>query len=47
MLLTKLYIPHAGINVVHRTALFEKLNSGLGRKLILVSAPAGYEKQPC
>lgn len=44
MLLTKLHIPHAGINVVHRTALFEKLNSGLERKLILVSAPAGYGK---
>jgi len=44
MLLTKLHIPPAGQNTVHRTALFEKLDSGLGRKLILVSAPAGYGK---
>ena len=44
MLLTKLHIPHAGNNVVHRSGLFEKLNSGLSRKLILVSAPAGYGK---
>lgn len=44
MLLTKLHIPPAGINIVHRAALFEKLNPGLGRKLILVSAPAGYGK---
>ncbi|MBW6499944.1 MAG: LuxR C-terminal-related transcriptional regulator [Bacteroidales bacterium] len=44
MLLTKLHIPPAGVNVVHRSGLFEKLNSGLGRKLILVSAPAGYGK---
>lgn len=44
MLLTKLHIPPAGVNVVHRSDLFEKLNTGLGRKLILVSAPAGYGK---
>ncbi len=44
MLLTKLHIPPAGNNVVHRSDLFEKLNSGLSRKLILVSAPAGYGK---
>ena len=44
MLLTKLHIPLAGNNIVHRTELFEKLNSGLSRKLILVSAPAGYGK---
>ena len=44
MLLTKLHIPPAGNNVVHRSGLFEKLNSGLSRKLILVSAPAGYGK---
>jgi len=44
MLLTKLHIPSAGQNIVHRTALFEKLDSGLHRKLILVSAPAGYGK---
>lgn len=44
MLLTKLHIPSTGQNIVHRTALFEKLDSGLQRKLILVSAPAGYGK---
>jgi LuxR family maltose regulon positive regulatory protein len=44
MLFTKLHIPPAGNNVVHRSGLFEKLNSGLSRKLILVSAPAGYGK---
>lgn len=44
MLLTKLHIPPAGNNIVHRAALFEKLNSGLSRKLIFVSAPAGYGK---
>jgi LuxR family maltose regulon positive regulatory protein len=44
MLLTKLHIPPAGNNIVHRTELFEKLNKGLSRKLILVSAPAGFGK---
>ncbi len=44
MLLTKLHIPPAGNNIVHRSELFEKLNSGLSRKLILVSAPAGFGK---
>jgi len=44
MLFTKLHIPPAGNNVVHRSELFDKLNSGLSRKLILVSAPAGYGK---
>ena len=44
MLLTKLHIPTAGQNIVHRPELFEKLNTGLSRKLILVSAPAGFGK---
>ncbi len=44
MLLTKLHIPPAGNNIVHRSGLFEKLNTGLSRKLILVSAPAGFGK---
>lgn len=44
MLLTKLHIPLAGSNVVHRTELFQKLSSGIKVKLILVSAPAGYGK---
>ncbi len=44
MLLTKLHIPPVGNNVVHRSDLVEKLNTGLSRKLMLVSAPAGYGK---
>jgi LuxR family transcriptional regulator, maltose regulon positive regulatory protein len=44
MLLTKLHIPSAGNNIVHRSGLFENLNTGLSRKLILVSAPAGFGK---
>jgi len=44
MLLTKLHIPSAGNNIVHRSELFDKLNAGLSRKLILVSAPAGFGK---
>ena len=44
MLLTKLHIPPAGNNIVHRSELFEKLNTGLSRKLILISAPAGFGK---
>jgi LuxR family transcriptional regulator, maltose regulon positive regulatory protein len=44
MLLTKLHIPPAGNNIVHRSVLHEKLNTGLNRKLILVSAPAGFGK---
>lgn len=44
MLLTKLHIPEAGNNLVHRPALFEKFNQGLERKLILVSASAGFGK---
>jgi LuxR family transcriptional regulator, maltose regulon positive regulatory protein len=44
MLLTKLHIPPAGSNIVHRSALFEKQDTRLSRKLILVSTPAGYGK---
>ena len=44
MLLTKLYIPLSGSNIVHRSGLNEKLNQGLSRKLILISAPAGFGK---
>jgi LuxR family maltose regulon positive regulatory protein len=44
VLLTKLHIPPAGDNIVHRTELFEKLNLGLCRKLIVISAPAGFGK---
>ncbi|KAA3623230.1 MAG: hypothetical protein DWQ02_24830, partial [Bacteroidetes bacterium] len=44
MLLTKLHIPTLADNLVYRRQLFDKLNEGLSRKLILVSAPAGYGK---
>lgn len=44
MLLTKLHIPSPSQNIVHRPELYEKLNIGLSRKLILVSAPAGFGK---
>jgi len=44
MLLTKLHIPHVGNNIVHRSEFYEKLNTGLRRKLILISAPAGFGK---
>jgi len=44
MLLTKLLIPPVGNNIVHRSELFEKLNLGLSRKLVLISAPAGFGK---
>jgi LuxR family maltose regulon positive regulatory protein len=44
MLLTKIHIPPPGNNIVQRSVLCEKLDSGLSRKLILVSAPAGYGK---
>jgi LuxR family maltose regulon positive regulatory protein len=44
MLLTKLHIPSTGNNIVHRSELNENLNIGLSRKLILISAPAGFGK---
>jgi LuxR family transcriptional regulator, maltose regulon positive regulatory protein len=44
MLLTKLHIPAPGNNLVHRAALIDKLNEGFNRKLILISAPAGFGK---
>ncbi len=44
MLLTKLHIPSSGRNLIHRSGLFDKLNEGLNRKLILISAPAGFGK---
>lgn len=44
MLLTKIHIPSAGNNIVHRPELYEQLKSGLSRKLILISAPAGFGK---
>jgi len=44
MLLTKLHIPSTSEDIVHRAGLFERLNDGLNRKLILISAPAGFGK---
>ncbi len=46
LLKTKLYVPSPRPNLVARPRLIERLNDGLrlGRKLTLVSAPAGYGK---
>jgi LuxR family maltose regulon positive regulatory protein len=42
ILATKLYIPRPRPHVVIRPRLIERLNEGLHRKLILISAPAGF-----
>jgi LuxR family transcriptional regulator, maltose regulon positive regulatory protein len=46
LLTTKLYIPPSRPNLVPRPRLIEQLNAGLhlGRKLTLISAPAGFGK---
>ncbi|MCP4543341.1 MAG: AAA family ATPase [Chloroflexi bacterium] len=44
LLKTKLYIPPVRPELVSRPRLVERLNAGLGRKLTLVSAPAGFGK---
>jgi LuxR family transcriptional regulator, maltose regulon positive regulatory protein len=44
ILATKLSIPPLRPNVVLRPRLLERLNEGLHRKLILISAPAGFGK---
>ena len=44
ILATKLYIPPPRPNVVLRPRLIERLNEGLRRKLILISAAAGFGK---
>ena len=46
ILATKLYIPPPRPKIVPRPALIENLNAGLsaGRKLTLISAPAGFGK---
>jgi LuxR family maltose regulon positive regulatory protein len=44
LLTTKLYAPPPRPNLVPRSHLIERLNEGLGRKLTLVSAPAGFGK---
>jgi len=44
ILTTKLYIPPVGSQVVSRPRLIDRLTEGLTRKLILISAPAGFGK---
>ena len=44
ILATKLYVPPARSKIVLRRRLFERLNTGLHHKLILISAPAGFGK---
>lgn len=44
ILTTKLHIPNSSSNVIQRARLFETLDNGLGNKLILVSASAGFGK---
>lgn len=44
LLLSKLYIPSRRQNIVSRPRLIEYLNDGLHRKLILISASAGFGK---
>ncbi|RPI86846.1 MAG: hypothetical protein EHM41_07090 [Chloroflexi bacterium] len=44
LLRTKLFIPPLRPNRVNRPGLIKRLNSGLDKSLILVSAPAGYGK---
>src|SRR5512143_333880 len=44
LLSIKLNIPPLHATLVSRSRLIDKLNAGLGYKLILVSAPAGYGK---
>ena len=44
ILATKLYIPPLRPEVVNRPRLLERLNEGLQRKLVLISAAAGFGK---
>ncbi len=44
LLTTKLYIPPTRPELVPRPRLIERLNAELGRKLTLISAPAGFGK---
>jgi LuxR family maltose regulon positive regulatory protein len=44
LLLTKLFIPPPRPQIVLRPRLIERLNEGLQRKVILISAPAGFGK---
>ena len=44
ILATKLYTPPPRSKIVRRSRLIEQLNSGLHRRLTLISAPAGFGK---
>ncbi len=44
LLTTKLYIPPVRPELVPRPRLIQRLDEGLGRKLTLISAPAGFGK---
>ncbi|MBN1260539.1 MAG: LuxR family transcriptional regulator, partial [Anaerolineae bacterium] len=44
LLQAKLHIPSVRTELVSRPRLIERLNAGLGRKLTLLSAPAGFGK---
>src|SRR5439155_11169529 len=44
LLATKLHIPSLNHSLVSRPRLLERLNQGMQRKLILLSAPAGFGK---
>lgn len=44
VLTTKLYIPRLQPNIISRPHLIARLNEGLRRNLVLVSAPAGFGK---
>ena len=44
LLQTKFYVPPPRPELVSRPHLIERLNAGLGRKLTLISAPAGFGK---
>lgn len=44
ILVTKLYVPPPPPKAVLRPRLMERMNEGLHRKLILISAPAGFGK---
>ncbi|MDX1417127.1 MAG: AAA family ATPase [Candidatus Promineifilaceae bacterium] len=44
LLHTKLYVPRPRPSLVSRPRLIERLDEGLGRKLTLISAPAGFGK---
>lgn len=44
ILKTKLFVPGRRANLVPRPQLVERLNSGLEKKLTLISAPAGFGK---